>query len=119
MEPRMDLGGVASRQGYESQRGMFRCASAAEVIDPAWTLFSLSTRRHYDVLRSLDYLRRLAERINGPRGHRFGREEARYRRTTAAGEPPLRSVHFETFSVTVGCGLLGYYRFSTDGSVWW
>jgi len=36
----------------------FRSLSTGAVIDPGWTQFWFPTRRHYDVLWGLDYLRR-------------------------------------------------------------
>lgn len=44
-------------QEYLLERRMLRRLSTGEVIDHAWTQFSYPTYWHYDVLRSLDYLR--------------------------------------------------------------
>lgn len=45
-------------QEYLLERGLFRCMSTGEVIDPDWTQFSFPNYWHYDVLWGLDYLRR-------------------------------------------------------------
>ena len=44
-------------QEYLLERRMFRRLSSGEVIEPKWTRFTFPTMWHYDVLRSLDYLR--------------------------------------------------------------
>ena len=44
-------------QEYLLERRMFRRLSSGEVIEPKWTRFTFPTTWHYDVLRSLDYLR--------------------------------------------------------------
>ena len=44
-------------EGYMYERRLFRRKSTGEVIAPAWLEFAFPTWYHYDVLRSLDYLR--------------------------------------------------------------
>ena len=51
-------GARARAHEYLLQRRMFRRLSSGEVIDSRWTRFSFPTLWHYDVLRSLAYLRR-------------------------------------------------------------
>ena len=46
-------------QEYLLERRMLHRLSSGDVIDPAWTRFSFPTGYHYDVLRGLEYLRRL------------------------------------------------------------
>ena len=44
-------------QEYLLERRLLRRLSTGETIDPAWTQFAFPTLWHYDVLRTLDYLR--------------------------------------------------------------
>jgi hypothetical protein len=44
-------------QEYLLERRLLRRRSSGDVIDPAWTQFSLPTGYHYDALRGLEYLR--------------------------------------------------------------
>jgi hypothetical protein len=47
----------ARGEAYLLDRHLFRSLSSGEVINPAWTRFSFPPGYHYDVLRTLDYLR--------------------------------------------------------------
>jgi hypothetical protein len=53
---------AARRRGeeYLLERGLFRRRSTGEVANPAFLKFAFPPRYHYDVLRSLDYLRNAA-----------------------------------------------------------
>ncbi|HLU83033.1 MAG TPA: hypothetical protein VKZ43_06490, partial [Trueperaceae bacterium] len=52
---------TARRRGeeYLLERRLFRRLSTAEVINDEWTRFSFPPRWHYDVLRGLDYFRKV------------------------------------------------------------
>jgi hypothetical protein len=54
---------AARRRGedYLLERKLFRRKSTGEVVHPAWLQFSFPTRWHYDVLRALDYFRRVGD----------------------------------------------------------
>jgi len=55
---------AARRRGeeYLLERRLVRRISTGDVVDPAFLQFSYPTRWHYDVLRSLEYLRSTGER---------------------------------------------------------
>jgi hypothetical protein len=59
---------AARRRGeeYLLERRLFRRKSTGDIIDKSWLQFSYPTRRHYDVLRALDYFR-AAGRLSDPR----------------------------------------------------
>lgn len=54
---------AARRRGeeYLLERKLFRRKSTGQVVDPAWLDFSFPTRWHYDVLRALEYFRRVGD----------------------------------------------------------
>ena len=55
---------IATRRRAEEyllERKLFRRKSTGEVIDPAWLQFSFPTRWHYDVLRGLEYFRKVGD----------------------------------------------------------
>jgi hypothetical protein len=88
---RPDVAAAIERgQDYLLKRRLFRRLSTGEVVDAAFTQFSFPTYWHYDVLRSLDYLRaarvaqdeRMAEAI-----------ELLQAKRDAAGRWPLENPH--------------------------
>ena len=52
-------------QEYLLERRLLRRLSTNEIIDPAFTQFSFPTGYHYDVLRALEYLRRVGGSPDG------------------------------------------------------
>ena len=85
-------------QEYLLQRGLFRRMSTGAVVEPAYLEFAFPYYWHFDVLRALDYFRRVRCRCGSPDGGGgSGRAvEAAARRPVAArphpsGPRPLRS----------------------------
>jgi hypothetical protein len=54
---------AARRRGQEYllDRRLSRRLSTGDVVDPTWLQFSFPVRWHYDVLRALDYFRRVGD----------------------------------------------------------
>jgi hypothetical protein len=51
------IAGRRRGEAYLLERQLFRRKSTGEVVNPSWLQFSFPTRRHYDVLRALEYFR--------------------------------------------------------------
>ena len=78
---------------YLLERGLFRRKSTGDVVDPAYLDFAFPYYWHYDVLRALDYFRRVGSRPGPPDGGGGRRRaiEATARRPLAARPHPSRS----------------------------
>ena len=97
---------AARRSGeeYLLERGLFRRKSTGEVVEPAYLEFAFPYYWHYDVLRALDYFRRVRRRPGSPDGGggRGRAVEAAARRPVAARPHPSRVASTSTSRAASG-----------------